>query len=348
MTDIHNDSRPENPARAAGMRRSGFLRGLTVILTIGAAILYAGSNPLALKGGSAMNESAGNRSGYRKLTDSERRVIENKGTEAPFAGALTDNEKTGRYLCRKCGEPLYLSSSKFHSGCGWPSFDDEIPGAVTRKADADGRRTEILCSACGAHLGHVFLGEGFTEKNTRHCVNSISMTFQPGTAEGKQADGLERAYFAGGCFWGVEHLLGSQPGVREVVSGYMGGHVDHPTYEQVCSGTTGHAEAVEVVFDPARVSYSDLAKLFLEIHDPEQRNGQGPDLGNQYRSAIFWVDGLQRKAAAALLDQLRSRGMDIATELTPASTFWKAEDYHQDYYQKTGKTPYCHRRVRRF
>jgi methionine-S-sulfoxide reductase len=156
------------------------------------------------------------------------------------------------------------------------------------------------------------------------------------------------AYFAGGCFWGVEHFLEQMDGVFEVESGYMGGTKDNPTYEDVLTHATGHLETVRVRFDPAKVSYKELAKRFFEIHDPTQRDGQGPDIGNQYLSAVFYVDDDQKRDTDALIGLLKERGYDVATTVRPADDFWKAEGYHQDYYARTGKTPYCHARVRRF
>ena len=156
------------------------------------------------------------------------------------------------------------------------------------------------------------------------------------------------AYFAGGCFWGVEHYMQQLDGVIAVESGYMGGHVDAPSYEQVSSQTSGHLETVRVRFDPARVTYEQVAKRFFEIHDPTQADGQGPDIGPEYRSAIFYTDAEQQKIAQSLIDRLEQRGYDVVTELRTADHFWPAETYHQDYYERTGKTPYCHSRVKRF
>ena len=171
------------------------------------------------------------------LSGQEADVILRKATEAPFSGQYNDKHDAGTYVCRQCGAALYSSRDKFESGCGWPSFDTELPGAVRRVPDADGRRVEIICANCGGHLGHVFEGEGFTARNTRHCVNSLSMTFYPAGSP-EEAKALARAasqkctataIVAGGCFWGVEDAFRKMPGVCEAVSGYTGGHTPNPT-----------------------------------------------------------------------------------------------------------------------
>ena len=159
---------------------------------------------------------------------------------------------------------------------------------------------------------------------------------------------VELAYFAGGCFWGVEHYMEQLDGVHAVESGYMGGHVDSPSYGDVSSQTSGHLETVVVRFDPKVVTYETVAKRFFEIHDPTQADGQGPDLGPEYLSAVFYTSPAQKLTVEGLIAQLRTRGYDVVTELRPAEKFWPAEGYHQDYYAKTGKTPYCHARVKRF
>lgn len=272
------------------------------------------------------------------LTVEEAHVIRDKGTERPFTGRYWNTFEQGVYVCRQCGAPLYRSDAKFRSECGWPSFDAELPGAVRHAPDADGQRTEILCAACGGHLGHVFTGERLTPKNVRHCVNSLSIVLHP-TAE---------ATFAGGCFWGVEHLLRQTPGVLSATSGYAGGTVAKPTYEQVCSGRTGHAEAVRVVFDRERVSYEQLARLFFELHDPTTRDAQGPDVGSQYRSVVFYHDEAQQQTALKLIGVLRARGYEVVTQVVPAAEFYPAEAYHQDYLTKHPERPSCHVRVARF
>ncbi|MBI4833998.1 MAG: bifunctional methionine sulfoxide reductase B/A protein [Planctomycetes bacterium] len=278
---------------------------------------------------------------YNALTPEEENVILRRGTEPPFSGKYDDFFEEGLYICRRCNAPLYRSQDKFKSGCGWPSFDDEIPGAVKRTVDPDGARVEITCSRCGAHLGHVFTGEGMTPKDTRHCVNSISMVFVP-------KENLKRAIFASGCFWGTQYYLERASGVITTTVGYAGGTKENPTYEEVSSGKTGHAESVEVVFDNRKITYEELAKLFFETHDPTQVNRQGPDIGTQYRSAIFYLDEEQKKTAEKLVKILESKGYKVATEVTPAGKFWHAEDYHQEYYDKNSGTPYCHVYTKRF
>jgi peptide methionine sulfoxide reductase msrA/msrB len=273
---------------------------------------------------------------YNELSSQEKRVIIDKGTEPAFSGKYHKHSKAGTYTCRQCGAKLYESSAKFDSDCGWPSFDDEIAGAVKRQTDADGRRTEILCANCGGHLGHVFTGERLTSKNVRHCVNSISMDFLP-------AESLtETAVFASGCFWGTEYHFKKAKGVKATTVGFIGGHIKNPTYKQVCNTDTGHAEAVQVTYDPSQTTYDQLAKLYFETHDFTQLNRQGPDIGKQYRSEIFYTSDAQKKTAEELIDVLKKKGYNVKTELTPATQFYPAEDYHQDYYQKTKKTPYCH------
>ena len=281
-------------------------------------------------------------SSYRKLTPQEERVIIYKGTEAPFSGEYNDFFEEGTYVCKRCGAPLYRSSDKFDGHCGWPSFDDEIEGAVRRERDADGIRTEILCAHCGAHLGHVFEGEGYTDKNIRHCVNSISMDFIPAGQNKPGERKVEKAYFAAGCFWGTEYWFEKQKGVLSAVSGYAGGTVKNPTYEQVLTGNTGHYETVEVTYDPERISYDELVKLFFNIHNPSQTDGQGPDIGSQYLSVLFYRNEEEKKTAEKYIKMLENKGITVATRVLKATEFYPAEDYHQDYYEHKGGRPYCH------
>lgn len=256
------------------------------------------------------------------LSADEREVLLHSSTEVPFTGKYWDFWENGVYLCRQCGAALFRSQAKFRSGCGWPSFDAEIPDAVARKPD--GAREEIACGNCGGHLGHVFTGERLTPKDTRHCVNSLSVAFVPS----------ERAAFAGGCFWGVEDFFSSREGVFAAISGYSGGVTAAPTYQEVCSGVTGHAESVLIEYDPAIAAFRALAQDFFEIHDPAQLNRQGPDSGTQYRSAIFYQNDAQREIALELADYLKGLGIDTVTEIAPMVNFYQAEDYHQHFFAK--------------
>lgn len=277
-----------------------------------------------------------------KLNREERRVIEEKGTEAPYTGEYLNYKIDGEYFCRKCGELLYKSEDKFDSGCGWPSFDEAVGNNVKEQPDADGRRVEIICNSCGGHLGHLFRGEGLTDKNARYCVNSVSLNFKPTTRK------LKKAWVAGGCFWGVEYYMKRLDGVISVVSGYTGGDVEDPTYEMVCRGNTGHLEVVEITYDEEIVSYRSIIKYFMEIHDPTQLDHQGPDRGDQYNSGIYYLTPKERTIALEIIDELKLKGYKVVTRVEEMNRFYRAEDYHQNYYKRTGKAPYCHSYTKRF
>jgi len=161
-------------------------------------------------------------------------------------------------------------------------------------------------------------------------------------------DRTEIAIFAGGCFWGVEHLMKTAPGTISVESGYIGGKKENPSYEEVCRHDTGHAEAVRIIFHPAKTTYEELTKLFFEIHDPEQEDGQGPDLGDQYRSEIFYTTPQQKETAEKIINILTEKGYHVVTKVTPATKFWKAEEYHQNHYELRGTEPYCHIYTKKF
>lgn len=278
------------------------------------------------------------------LTPQTIEVVQNKGTEASFSGEYNNFEAVGTYFCRQCGLGLFASSSKFLSSCGWPSFDVDISDTVKQQPDQDGHRTEILCMRCDAHLGHVFFGEGLTDKNARYCVNSLSIDFAPGDF----VSDTEEAILAAGCFWGVEYYFKQHKGVIKTEVGYIGGKQLQPSYEDVCRGNTGYFEAMRVLYDPRQLSYEDIIKYFFNIHDPFQSDGQGPDRGEQYQSRIFYYDALQKTTAETIIEQLEAKSKPVATKLLPVTTFWPAETYHQDYYAKQHKQPYCHRFTERF
>ena len=283
------------------------------------------------------------------LTPEQYEVTQKAGTEAPFCGTLLDNPRAGTYVCVVCGLPLFASQHKFHSGTGWPSFHAPVdPAHVAMCEDRSHgmRRVEILCTRCDAHLGHVF-DDGPKPSGLRFCLNSASLRFfgeeetLPATSRPIES---KVAYFAGGCFWGIEHWFQRGPGVINAESGYMQGNVKQPGYREVCAGTTGHAETVRVTYDPRQITYRALLEAFFRMHDPTQLNRQGPDVGTQYRSGVFAADAAQLEEARTYVAELTASrafgGHAIVTEVEMAGPFWPAEPDHQDYVEKTGRA--CH------
>jgi peptide methionine sulfoxide reductase msrA/msrB len=307
----------------------------------------------------------------KTLSSMQYRVTQQDGTEPAFRNEYWNNHEHGIYVDVVSGEPLFSSLDKFDSGSGWPSFTRplERTGVVEKVDRAHGmRRVEVRSDLADSHLGHVFDDGPRDRGGMRYCINSAALRFVPlaemaaqGYAEYLQPfveAGLyeasedaamtptqETATLAGGCFWGMEELIREIDGVADTEVGYTGGSAPNATYEDVKTGRSGHAESVQITFDPQVVSYEEILGWFFRMHDPTTLNRQGNDRGTQYRSAIFYHSPEQKAAAERVKRQVDASGKwkkPVVTEIVPADHFWPAEDYHQDYLQKHPDGYTCH------
>lgn len=300
----------------------------------------------------------------KRLTPEQYAVTQNDGTEPPFRNEFWDNKEPGLYVDVVSGEPLFASSDKFDSHSGWPSFVQPIEDEnVVTKSDASFGmvRTEVRSRHGDSHLGHVFDDGPVDRGGQRFCINSASLRFIPlhkleeagygayvarikGEAPAEESS-LKKAVFAGGCFWGMQDLYRKLPGVTKSRVGYAGGQTRNPTYRDVTTGRTGHAEALEIEYDPTQISYRDLLEFFFQIHDPTTANRQGNDIGTQYRSVIFVSDQSEADLAAEVIKEIEASGQwpgPVVTEVVQASPFYEAESDHQDYLLRIPNGYTCH------
>ena len=271
-------------------------------------------------------------------------VAREADTERAFTGKMWQSETKGTYYCAACGLKLFKSEQKFVSSCGWPSFfEQENKNSVVFKDDNSYgmKRTEALCGRCNSHLGHLF-DDGPEPTGKRYCMNAISLDFVPDGVTSATGN-LETVVLGGGCFWCVEAVYENLEGVKSVYSGYAGGTVENPSYEEVCTGRTGAAEVVEITYEKSKTNLDEIFQVFFTVHDPTTLNRQGADAGTQYRSAIFYKNENEKKVAENLIAALNEKVFSnkIVTTLEALQKFYKAESYHQGYYQNNKNQPYC-------
>lgn len=271
-----------------------------------------------------------------QLTEEQFRITRQHGTEAAFSSEMCGRHEPGKYACVCCASLLFNADEKFDSGTGWPSFTQPatVNAIAYTKDDSRGMtRVEVTCNTCDAHLGHVFL-DGPEPSGLRYCINAEAL---------QKVESSERlATFGGGCFWCTEAVFQNLKGVIHVESGYSGGAVLNPTYREVCSGGSGHAEVIQVTYDQEQISYADLLRVHFGSHDPTTLNAQGADVGTQYRSVVYFRNDEERQAAKAVIEEYAdSVGVEVVTEVRALDAFFPAEDVHQNYYKENPQAGYC-------